>query len=240
MNLALLFPADLTGSNRALLSGRRARHWHAVTGAQAGDAVPVGLLNGPIGTGRVLAISAHSVELEVELTHPAPAPMPLILVLALPRPKMLRRTLQTVAAMGAKKIVLVNSYKVEKSFWQTPWLQADAIEEQLILGLEQARDTLMPEVVLEPRFKPFVEDRLDSLAGTSLRLVAHPGTRQPCPQSVQEPVTLCIGPEGGFIPYEVEKLVEQGFSPVHLGSRILRVENAVPVLLGRLFDSCEF
>ena len=44
-----------------------------------------------------------------------------------------------------------------------------------------------------------------------------------------------IGPEGGFIEYEIEKLKETGFEAVHLGPRILRVENAVPTILGRLF-----
>lgn len=240
MNLALLHPEDLTGENRALLRGRKATHLQEIIRAQQGDQVSVGLLNGAIGLGQVLSLAADSVELALSWQSQPPVPLPLTLVLALPRPKMLRRILQTVAAMGVKKLVLINSVRVEKSFWQTPWLEPQAIQEQLILGLEQARDTLVPEVVLEKRFKPFVEDRLDSLAGADLRLVAHPRTAAPCPQASTDPVTLCIGPEGGFIPYEVDKLVEQGFQPVHLGSRILRVENAVPVLIGRLFDSCRF
>lgn len=240
MNLALLFPEDLVAEDRALLRGRRARHVQEVLRPQSGDELSVGLLGGAIGRGQVLTLTEDYVELALRWQSQPPVPLPLTLVLALPRPKMLRRVLQTVAAMGVKKLVLVNSFKVEKSFWQTPWLQPEALQEQLVLGLEQARDTLLPEVILEKRFKPFVEDRLDVLAGTSRRLVAHPQTATPCPQAVSDPITLAVGPEGGFIPYEVEKLAEQGFEPVHLGSRILRVENAVPVLIGRLFDSCRF
>ena len=157
------------------------------------------------------------------------------LLLALPRPKMLRRVLQTVAAMGVPKLVLLNSYRVEKSFWQTPFLEPSAIREQLILGLEQARDTVLPEVVIEKRFKPFVEDRLPQLAAGTCGLVGHPGDFPPCPRAISEPVTLAIGPEGGWIPYEVDKLAAAGLQPVQLGDRILRVETAVTALLARLF-----
>ncbi len=164
-----------------------------------------------------------------------PAKLPVTLLLALPRPKMLKRTLQTVASMGVAHLVLLNSYRVEKSFWQTPFLEPEAIREQLILGLEQARDTVLPEVTIEKRFKPFVEDRLPQLAAGSLGLVGHPGDFPACPRAVDSAVTLAIGPEGGWIPYEVDKLREAGLAPVQLGERILRVETAVPVLLARLF-----
>ncbi|HWV10810.1 MAG TPA: 16S rRNA (uracil(1498)-N(3))-methyltransferase, partial [Pseudomonas sp.] len=167
--------------------------------------------------------------------QPAPAKLPLTLLLALPRPKMLKRVLQTVSAMGVPRLVLLNSYRVEKSFWQTPFLEPEAIREQLILGLEQARDTVLPEVIIEKRFKPFVEDRLPALVGDSLGLVGHPGDYPACPRAVEQPVTLAIGPEGGWIPYEVEKLQEAGLHPVQLGERILRVETAVTALLARLF-----
>ena len=130
----------------------------------------------------------------------------------------------------------MNSYRVEKSFWQSPWLSDEKIHEQLILGLEQCRDTLLPEVIQEKRFKPFVEDHLPAMMEGKKGLVAHPVGGNRCPHQVNDAVVLAIGPEGGFIPYEVEKLEEAGFERVHLGSRILRVETAVTAIVSKLYD----
>lgn len=235
MNLLLLEDADFVAADRAVLSGRRLKHLQEVHGAASGDTLRVGRLGGLMGRGTLLSLSEQQAELQVELDQPPPAKLPLTLLLALPRPKMLKRTLQTIAAMGVPRLVLLNSYRVEKSFWQTPFLSPEAVHEQLILGLEQARDTVLPEVIIEKRFKPFVEDRLPQLTAGTLGLVGHPGDFPACPRAVEQPVTLAIGPEGGWIAYEVEKLHEAGLQPVQLGERILRVETAVPALLARLF-----
>jgi RsmE family RNA methyltransferase len=200
-----------------------------------GDTLRVGRMGGLMGSAAVLRLEPQEAELSVSFDDPPPAKLPLTLLLALPRPKMLRRVFQTVATMGVPKIVLLNSYRVEKSFWQTPFLEPEAIREQLILGLEQGRDSVLPEIVIEKRFKPFVEDRLPALVEGTLGLVAHPGDFPACPRAVEQPVTLAIGPEGGWIPYEVELLRKAGLQPVQLGERILRVETAVTALLSRLF-----
>jgi RsmE family RNA methyltransferase len=134
-----------------------------------------------------------------------------------------------------KQIYLLNSYRVEKSFWNSPLLQPEKLQEQFLLGLEQTVDTILPEVHLRKLFKPFVEDELPAIIKGTTALVAHPFADASFPASVAGPATLAIGPEGGFIPYEIEKLQECGFVSVSLGERILRVETAVPVLLGRLF-----
>ena len=235
MNLLLLDDADFVSPERALLHGRRLKHLLEVHRAAVGDNLRVGRLNGLMGRATLLALSSEQAELEVQLDQTPPVKLPLTLLLALPRPKMLKRTLQTIAAMGVPRLILLNSYRVEKSFWQTPFLEPDAIHEQLLLGLEQARDTLLPEVIIEKRFKPFVEDRLPQLAAGTLGLTGHPGDYPACPRAVSGPVTLAIGPEGGWIPYEVDLLQRAGLLPVQLGERILRVETAVPALLARLF-----
>ncbi len=235
MNLLLLEDGDFIAADRVLLNGRRLKHLHEVHRAEAGDSLRVGRLNGLMGSGQLLRLDAEQAELSVRLDQSPPEKLPLTLLLALPRPKMLRRVLQTVSAMGVPRLILLNSYRVEKSFWQTPFLEPAAVREQLILGLEQARDSVLPEVIIEKRFKPFVEDQLPAIAAGTLGLVGHPGDFPACPRAVEQPVTLAIGPEGGWIPYEVEKLAEAGLQPVQLGARILRVETAVTALLARLF-----
>ena len=238
MNLALLFAADFISTDTVRLSDRRLEHLRSIRKIAVGDSVPVGQVNGNIGVGRVTNLTAHFAELHVSLDRAPPAPLPLTLVLAMPRPKMFRRTLQTCATLGVKELWLISSYKVEKSFWQTPWLQEPALHDNLVLGLEQARDTLMPKVHIRKLFKPFVEDELPALLAGKQALVAHPGSAQPCPVHLPGPAALCIGPEGGFTDYEVDKLQQAGCQAVHLGQRILRVETAVPVLVSRLFDGC--
>nr|WP_327213321.1 16S rRNA (uracil(1498)-N(3))-methyltransferase [Pseudomonas aeruginosa] len=233
MNLLLLDDADFVSADRAVLHDRRLKHLHEVHRAENGDTLRVGRLGGWMGEGRLLKLDASG--RPWKCLRYAAGKLPITLLLALPRPKMLRRVLQTIAAMGVPKLVLLNSYRVEKSFWQTPFLDPAAIRENLVLGLEQARDTVLPEIIVEKRFKPFVEDRLPALAAGSLGLVGHPGPWPACPRAVEKPVTLAIGPEGGWIPYEVDKLREAGLHPVQLGERILRVETAVSALLARLF-----
>lgn len=235
MNLLLLEEADFIAADRVVLRDRRLTHMQEVHRAEVGDSLRVGRVNGLLGGAEVLRLEKHEAELRVTLDTQPPAKLPLTLLLALPRPKMLRRVFQTVATMGVPKVVLLNSYRVEKSFWQTPFLEPEAIREQLILGLEQARDSVLPEVVIEKRFKPFVEDRLPALAQGTLGLVGHPGDFAPCPRAVDRSVTLAIGPEGGWIPYEIDLLGRAGLEPVQLGERILRVETAVTALLARLF-----
>ncbi len=231
-----MHPEDLTeATERVRLTGRRLKHVLEVHRASVGDELCVGMLGGRIGIGNVTLLTQSVLEMEVRFGQSPPPPLPLTLILALPRPKVLRRLLRSASALGVKRIILINSFRVEKSYWQTPFLNDESVKEQLVLGLEQAKDTVLPEVRLRPLFKPFVEDELPGLIKETLPLVAHPAGAEPCPRDIRRNVTLAVGPEGGFIPYEIDKLVSCGFMPVSLGERILSVETAVPALIARLF-----
>ncbi len=234
MNLLLLDDADFVSADRAVLHDRRLKHLHEVHRAENGDTLQVGRLGGWMGEGRLLKLDASEATLECASTsrrRPAadhPAAGLAATEDAPPGVADHRRDGRTEAGAAEQ-------LPRGKSFWQTPFLDPAAIRENLVLGLEQARDTVLPEIIVEKRFKPFVEDRLPALAAGSLGLVGHPGPWPACPRAVEKPVTLAIGPEGGWIPYEVDKLREAGLHPVQLGERILRVETAVSALLARLF-----
>jgi RsmE family RNA methyltransferase len=233
MNLILLFDDDFVAPTRVHLAGRRLQHVTSVHRAKTGDELTVGVAGGRVGRGRVVRLDAEALEMEITLDRQPPAPLPLTLVLALPRPKVLNRVIAGAVSLGVKRIFLVNAWRVEKSYWKSPRL--DHLRDQAILGLEQAKDTMLPSIELRRLFRPFVEDELPAIARGTRALVAHPGASAECPRAVGEPVTLAIGPEGGFIAEEVASLERVGFEAVSVGARVLRVETAVAAIIGRIF-----
>ncbi len=237
MNLILLSAADfVAGSSDVVrLRDRRLRHIVRVQKAALGDELRVGVLNGKIGRGRILSLGPTSLDMQLQLERDPPPPLPATLVLALPRPPMLRRVVHTATAMGVKRIALIGARRVERSFWDSRSLAEAAIREQMVLGLEQAGDTVLPEVRRSRRFKCFVQDELPSWSRDTRALVAHPNAATACPRGVEGAVTLAVGPEGGFSDFEIATFEGVGFEPIHLGERILRVEAAVPALLSRIF-----
>lgn len=238
MNTLLLTPEEAAGARDGrvrLADDRRVAHVRTVHRAAVGDVLQAGVLGGRLGTARIVALDDDGLDLDLGLDREPPPPLPLVLVLALPRPKVVRRVLQAVATLGVKRLALIAAWRVEKSYWESPLLAESAVRAELVLGLEQAGDTIVPVVSLHRLFKPFVEDELPALAAGHRRLVAHPEAASECPRALREPVTLAIGPDGGFTAYEIGKLGAEGFEAVSLGPRVLRVEQAVSALVGRLF-----
>ena len=234
MNLLLLSSDQIIQTQVALTDPRQLKHIHEHLKLSVGDSIKIGVRDGHKGTAQVAAITEKTLVLyDIVLTESPPSKLPLTLIIALPRPKVLRRLIMDAVTLGAERIILLHSYRVEKSYWQSPLLQQ--IDAYVQLGLEQAGDTVWPQVELKKRFRPFVEDELPQLCQDKLALVAHPYAVQSCPAQINQPCVLVIGCEGGFIPFEIDLLQKNGCQPVSLGARILRTETAVAHLIGRLF-----
>lgn len=218
------------------MCGARAAHLRDVYGATPGKRLRAGEIGAGIGEATLLSIDARGATLLFEPTQAAPQKRPLTVVLALPRPKMLRRMLRIVAETGVGELHLINAQRVEKSFWQSGLLTEATLETYLISGLEQSIDTVLPRLCLHRGFRPFAEDRLPGLAAGRRALLAHPGAAAACPADGNADTLLMIGPEGGFIDFEVTLARKAGLLPVTLGSRTLRAETALAAMLGRFLD----
>src|SRR6187399_1136178 len=174
MNLVLLTRSDLDSDGVAHLGGDRAHHLRTVLAVTPGRSVRIGLIDGPAGVGVVSAVSDAGITLQCAFDADVP-PRPVVdLLLAVPRPKVLRRLWAQIAALGVGRILLTNAARVERNYFDTHWLARETYEPLLIEGLQQGRDTWMPVVSVHRRFKILIEDELDVLCPTGLRLLAHP------------------------------------------------------------------
>ncbi len=247
MNLILLDKKELDTNGLTVLSDRRAKHICEVIKPSVGDHLNAGIINGKVGQVEVLDFnlgSSPNISLQVindSLTESSPPALDISLIISLPRPKVARRLIALCTECGVKDIHFINSYRVEKSFWQSPLLNKDKVHQQIQLSLEQSKDTQLPSIQFHNRFKPFVEDELPAMAKNKQALVAHPynadiyldSSTNSLDARKQQSRLIAIGPEGGFIPYEIELLQKAGLKTIGLGSRIYRVETVVPLLLGK-------
>src|SRR5262249_10706606 len=133
MNLVILEQTDFIDGERVRLEGRRLNHILHIHLAARGDTLRVGLVDGKIGTGVIEQIDNTALEMIVRLDAEPPTSLPVRLILALPRPKVLNRTIAAAASMGIREIDLINSWRVEKSYWESPRLAADNLRLQSIL-----------------------------------------------------------------------------------------------------------
>lgn len=241
MNLIILQPDEISPSGEVHLSGIRATHLLNVLKAAPGDTVRVGLVDGPLGVGAVQSIADTTAMLRCRFESAVPARPQVDLLLALPRPKVMRRLWAQLAAVGVGQIILTNAERVERNYFDTHVLTPECYRPLLIEGLQQARDTQLPQVSVHKQFKVLVEDKLDSLSARSLRLVADPdAAAQPgtVVQSRQErPVLIAIGPEGGWNEFEIALLQTHNFVLVGMGPRTLRTDTACIALLTLIHDA---
>jgi RsmE family RNA methyltransferase len=240
MNRILFEKSEIT-DGVAEFSGERAAHIVEVLHSEVGDTVKTGELDSKIGTGVVKKIESveskdgKSYVIRLELSHTGESLQPWAdLILAPPRPRVFKRLLPQLGAMGVGDIVLVGAKKVEKAFWGATVLKEENYRPLLVDGLMQSGTTIVPRLELRRNFVRFIREELDSLYPDSTRIVAHPYNAEPIGEPPQGRLLIAIGPEGGWTDEEVELLKSKGFQCRSLGGRILRTDTATVALLAKL------
>jgi RsmE family RNA methyltransferase len=235
VNLIIVEPAEVNDRCDVTLTDGRAAHLTRVLKVTPGQTVRIGLLDGALGTGTVTNLANDSVTLRCVFGADTPPRPAIDLLLALPRPKVLRRLWAQVAALGVGRIILTNAERVERNYFDTHVLAPDTYRPLLIEGLQQARDTCLPQVSIQRQFRILIEDHLDSVSDAATRIVADPGTHTRMDEALSarsgDRVLLAVGPEGGWNEFELELLARHGFQSVGMGSRTLRTDTACVALL---------
>ena len=262
MNIVLVNADELSSDAVATLRGRRAEHILQVLRPTLGSTLRAGIIDGVRGKLVVQAMAADSVTVQFlpgEGDAAAPALVAtatagaalglheLTVVLAVPRPKVLRRVVESLATFGVRRVVLCNSWRVDKAYLASPRMALAALREDCVLGAEQGGHTRLPQLVVYPRFMQMLDTEFAQASGAlevssarvglGQRLVAHPGAALDAlgySAAAVRPQVVAIGPEGGWIDRELTSFADRGFAPLWLSSSILRVETAVAVVLGQL------
>jgi len=243
----ILFEKDEIRDGVVTFGGVRAEHVLDVLHGEVGQILKTGEVNGLVGTSEITSFSrlaslVPSPSVTVCCHHDEESSRPWVdLILAPPRPRVMKRLLPQLAALGVGRIFLVGAKKVEKDFWGATLLKEENYRPLLIDGLMQAGTSILPTLETRRNFRRFVTDELDVLFPASTRLVAHPygrkgDTRRETPD-VGGRLLLAIGPEGGWTDDEVALLEEHGFARYSLGSRILRTDTATVALLAQLMQT---
>jgi len=241
VNLVILEPGEVSASGEAVLADGRAAHVLGVLKAAPGHEVRIGLLDGPCGVGTVQAVEDGAVRLRCAFAADVP-PVPRVdLLLALPRPKVMRRLWAQLAALGVGRIMLTNAERVERHYFDTHVLSPDCYRPLLVEGLQQAKDTRLPQVSIHKQLKVLVEDDLDHLCRGDVRIVADPGASTPLPGLLRscpaDRILLAVGPEGGWNAFELKLFQAHGFQAAAMGRRTLRTDTACVALLALVHEA---
>ena len=240
----ILFESSEIVDGVATCGGERAGHVLGVLHGEVGQMLKTGEIDGKVGTGEIVEIvrgeGGEDPTVRVKVCHDQTSLRPWIdIVLAPPRPRVMKRLLPQLAAMGIGRIVLVGAKKVEKDFWGATLLKEENYRPLLIDGLMQAGTSILPTLETRRNFRRFVETELDTLFPSARRIVAHPygAERAKGQEGPAGRPLLAIGPEGGWTDDEVALLESKGFARYSLGPRILRTDTATVALVARL--GCE-
>ena len=208
---------------------RRAVHIREVLGMQKGDRLDIGLVNGPRGKAVILNdASAEELRLKIEWGEDVPKPWPISLLAGLPRPQTARKLLRESASFGLVRIVFFETEKGEPSYKKSKLWSTGEWRRQLAQGAEQAFSTVIPQVSHFPTLRAALNDFAEGQTRIGLDNYESAAalSRYPMDGDEKHDCLLAVGPERGWSAGERDTLRESGFTLVHLGERVLRIETA--------------
>jgi 16S rRNA (uracil1498-N3)-methyltransferase len=242
MRLTRIFvESTLASGDVLLLPPGPAQHLSRVLRLQAGAALRVfngrgGEFDATIESQRrdtvTLRISArHAIERE--------SPLQITLLQGIARGEKMDLILQKATELGIHAVVPVTTVRSTVKLEDKTALRKQAHWQGVVIGAcEQSGRNRVPAVAT-----PITLAAAVAADPSSLKLLLAPddsaGTLNTLLQSAARthaamPISLLVGPEGGFDPQEIEAAKQAGFQPCRLGPRVLRTETAALTALAAL------
>ncbi len=242
MNLIILHKKDQTEDKIFTFKDHRAEHIINILKLSAGDRFEAGLINESVGTGTIKSIVDQRITLEYKPEETEISISPEIdLICALPRPQTLKKVLFICGMTAIRRLHLIRANRVEKSYYHSPLLENENLNCHLLDGMSQGKNIRLTHVKVYDRFLPFVEDELSILEQqepeSPLKLLPDREALDYLNKAYQDSpraTYVAIGPEGGWVPFEIEKFMAWGFKPIRLGNPVLRVEHAISYILAQI------
>lgn len=235
MNLIIIEKHELLDASQVILTGQRFKHIRDVLRCKVGSIIEVGMLSGKTGTAEILEITRKHTLLKCEfINNLCKSPTQLDVICALPRPQTLKSVLQISAAMGVSNIHIIRANKVEPCYFNASAIEPSQMRKHLIKGLSQGKNTLLPEIHIHKRFKNFISKTLPAIYDNKKtkisKLLFDPYAKDMIGSKHLAKgghIIIAIGPEGGWVPFEIDFMSEHGFKSCLLGPWPLRVEHAL-------------
>lgn len=221
------------GPGEVVLDGPEAHHLAAVRRFAPGDRVTLFNGDGFDYPAEVVAVGKRSVSLTVlgRVAADREVGFPLVVASAVPKGDRSDYLVEKLTELGATRFVpLVTARSVVRP-------KAEKLARAVIEASKQCGRNVLMAVEAPVEWDEFAI-RADLPA---VKLILHPDGGAPLRDvpDVRSGVVVAVGPEGGFEPDEVQLARVNGWRPVTLGKRILRVETAATAVVAAVTAICE-
>jgi 16S rRNA (uracil1498-N3)-methyltransferase len=184
----------------------------------------------------ILSVSRNTAELEIlrQLDADAESPLDIRLLQGISRGERMDFVIQKATELGVHRITpVMTEYGVVKLDAGRALKKTAHWNGVAISACEQCGRNRLPKIDEPITLQNWMGEHLQD---DDTRLVMKPGANDSLHDvaAVDRPVTLLIGPEGGFSESEYELADATGFKPIGFGPRILRTETAAVAIIAAL------
>lgn len=232
MNIILF--EKLNKNNTLSLKDERAKHLKKILHLGVGDKFCCGIVNGAKGEATITDFGDTEVSFDFEaLDNSSKELFPITLLISQVRPICMKRILREAVCLGVEKIVITGADLTEKSYAKANFYINEEYKKVLFDGAMQAAQTGISEVV----FKDSLDEAIKLFDNNYNKIMLDNVLKSDklsswLPDNSKNKTVITIGPERGYTDRERNILLESGFIPKTIGSRVLRSETASCVALG--------